>query len=39
MVTVKQPGHTSEVFEFLDGAQNRQEKYNALLEKDSCLYH
>ena len=38
-VTVKRPGHTVEVFRFLDRAQNRQETYHSRLENYSILYH
>ncbi len=38
-VTVKRPGHTSNVFRFLDRAQNRQESYHSRLENYNILYH
>jgi hypothetical protein len=38
-VTVKRPGHTANVFRFLDRAQNRQESYHCRLENYSILYH
>jgi hypothetical protein len=38
-VTVKQTGHTQDVFRFLDRAQNRQEGYHAWLENYNILYH
>ena len=31
-VAVKQPGHSRDVFRFLDRSQNRQEAYHAQLE-------
>ena len=38
-VTVKRPGHSQDVFRFLDRAQNRQEAYHARLENYNILYH
>ena len=38
-VTVKRPGHTVEVFTFLDRAQNRQETYHCRLENYNILVH
>ena len=38
-VTVKRPGHTAEVFTFLDRAQNRHESYNDRLQNFSILTH
>ncbi len=38
-VTVKRPGHSQDVFRFLDRAQNRQETYHARLENYNILYH
>ena len=38
-VTVKWPGHSQDVFRFLDRAQNRQEAYHARLENYNILYH
>lgn len=38
-VTVKRPGHTVEVFTFLDRAQNRQETYHSRLENYNILVH
>ncbi|KAL7479093.1 hypothetical protein ACHAW6_010175 [Cyclotella cf. meneghiniana] len=38
-VTVKQPGHTQDVFRFLDMAQNRQEAYHAWFKNYNILYH
>ena len=38
-VTVKRPGHTANVFRFLDRAQNRQETYHSRLENYNILYH
>ncbi|KAL7474875.1 hypothetical protein ACHAW6_002782, partial [Cyclotella cf. meneghiniana] len=38
-VTVKQPGHTANIFRFMDRAQNRQETYHSHLENDNILYH
>ncbi len=39
VVTVKHPGHTKDVFKFLDRAQNRQEAYHGRLENYKILYH
>ena len=38
-VTVKRPGHSQDVFRFLDRAQNRQEAYHARLENYNILYY
>ena len=38
-VTVKREGHTPNVFEFLDRAQNRQESYHSRLENYNILTH
>jgi hypothetical protein len=38
-VTVKRPGHSAQVFTFLDRAQNRHESYNGRLQNYSILTH
>ena len=38
-VTVKRPGHSEEVFTFLDRVQNRHESYNGRLQNYSILSH
>ena len=39
VVTVERPGHTQDVFRFLDRAQNRQKVYHGRLENYNILYH